>query len=137
MYLVDVAPNAPALDEMPDELRKEAVWITHVWEGNTSDVHGKNHRALELLDLYRKAKLIITSRLHCALPALSYGTPVIFLYYNMQDVRFTGLLDSVSVLGKDTIYWNDLQKHARKTRDWDIKVAAMTNTVREWAQSLP
>jgi hypothetical protein len=137
VYLVDVPANAPQLSEMPDHLRQDNVMATHVWDGNNMDVHGKNHRALELLEMYSRAKLVVTSRLHCALPALSFGTPVLFLYYNMEDVRFKGLLDSVSVLGRDTIYWDDLSRHTRKTRDWDLKVSAMTNTVKEWCQALP
>lgn len=137
VYLVDVAANAPQLKEMPDHLRSRMIVITHVWEGDNADVHGKNHRAQELLDQYARAELVITSRLHCALPALSYGTPVLFLYHNMEDARFTGLLDSVSVLGRDHIYWNNLSQHRRKTRDWDIKVNAMTETVKSWCESLP
>jgi len=34
----------------------------------------------KLLDVYQEAKLVITSRLHCALPCLALGTPVILLY---------------------------------------------------------
>lgn len=34
----------------------------------------------KLLDTYQSAKLVITSRLHCALPCLALGTPVILLY---------------------------------------------------------
>ena len=136
VYLVDVPEHTPQMTDMPEHLCRQCTVITHVWDGEPSDVHGKNHRALELLDMYSRAKLVITSRLHCALPALSYGTPVLFMYCNMQDVRFRGLLDSVSVVGRDEIHWHDLERHARRTRDWDIKVHAMTNTVREWAQSL-
>lgn len=38
----------------------------------------KNVKAL--LDVYQGAKLVITSRLHCALPCLALGTPVLLLY---------------------------------------------------------
>lgn len=34
----------------------------------------------ELLKTYQSAKLVITSRLHCALPCLALGTPVLLLY---------------------------------------------------------
>lgn len=137
VYFVDVQQNAPQLKDMPKHLKDQAISLTHVWDGNTTDVHGKNHRALELLEKYSRAKLVITSRLHCALPALSFGTPVVFLYYNMQDARFTGLLDSVAVAGRDPIYWDDLQRHTRKTRDWELKVGSMVDTVAGWAHGLP
>lgn len=34
----------------------------------------------KLLEVYQESKLVITSRLHCALPCLALGTPVILLY---------------------------------------------------------
>ena len=34
----------------------------------------------KLLKTYQKAKLVVTSRLHCALPCLALGTPVLLLY---------------------------------------------------------
>jgi len=45
------------------------------------------------LERYARAKLVITSRIHCALPCLAMGTPVIFIHKNMQDPRFGGLLE--------------------------------------------
>jgi hypothetical protein len=50
-------------------------------------------RALERLKLYSEASLVITSRLHCALPCVAFGTPVLFLHRNMKsDCRFDSLL---------------------------------------------
>lgn len=34
----------------------------------------------ELLECYQKAKCVITTRLHCALPCLALGTPVLLIY---------------------------------------------------------
>lgn len=41
----------------------------------------------QLLDVYQGAKLVITSRLHCALPCLALGTPVLLLYD--EDKEYT------------------------------------------------
>ena len=49
--------------------------------------------AEELLRRYAQAKLVITSRLHCALPCLAFDTPVIFVNKNLEDPRFAGLLE--------------------------------------------
>jgi len=38
------------------------------------------------------AQMVITSRLHAALPAIAFGIPVIFVHRNINDPRFTGLL---------------------------------------------
>jgi hypothetical protein len=35
--------------------------------------------AERLLDLYARAELVVTTRLHCALPCLAFGTPVLFV----------------------------------------------------------
>src|SRR5690606_10514170 len=46
------------------------------------DTYTENEKFLlaeELLNKYSTAKLVITSRIHCALPCLALGTPVIYL----------------------------------------------------------
>lgn len=53
----------------------------------------KFQRAEKLLKRYSMAKLVITSRLHCALPCLAFGTPVIFVSKSLNDPRFRGYLD--------------------------------------------
>ncbi len=51
-------------------------------------------RASELLQTYAQVRLVLTSRLHCALPCLALGTPVIFLRRDAKtNPRFAGLSD--------------------------------------------
>ena len=50
---------------------------------------------------YSKARLIVTSRLHCALPALSMGIPVLFVREKLDDKRYAGALDWISQIGFD------------------------------------
>ena len=53
-------------------------------------------KARALLRRYSSAKLVITSRLHCALPCLALGTPVLLLRQDIQsDPRFDGLRELV------------------------------------------
>jgi hypothetical protein len=53
-------------------------------------------KAQQMLTLYNSAKLVITSRLHCALPCLALGTPVILLRRGIKsDPRFAGLRELV------------------------------------------
>jgi len=49
--------------------------------------------AERFLERYAKAKLVVTSRLHCALPCLAFGTPVVFVHKNLKDPRFGGLVE--------------------------------------------
>ncbi len=52
-------------------------------------------RAQELLDLYARASCVVTSRLHCALPCLAMGTPVLLVDVAHDQERFGGLHDFV------------------------------------------
>lgn len=49
------------------------------------------HRARELLALYASASCVVTTRLHCALPCLAIGTPVLLINYSADPYRFAGL----------------------------------------------
>jgi len=95
----DYPPGCPELLEklVPESIKKQALYFTH--EDTVTDPAGNPHakleRAQKLLDTYAQAKLIITTRLHCALPSVAFDTPVIFLHKNLDDPRFKGLLNLV------------------------------------------
>ena len=78
-----------------ESIRKTAKYIYH---GMTVDTLPKTYadriaKASALLNTYKHAKLVITSRIHCALPCLAYGTPFVFLHSNMaNDCRFDPIL---------------------------------------------
>ena len=54
-------------------------------------------KADEILKLYSNAKYVITSRIHCALPCLAMGTPVVFIEkeYDSEfsNCRFGGIIE--------------------------------------------
>lgn len=60
-----------------------------------------------LIERYAKAKLVITSRIHCALPCLALGTPVYFVnagygeMFSLND-RFNGIIDLFNIIDQDT-----------------------------------
>ena len=60
-------------------------------------------KARELLGEYAGARLVITSRLHTALPCLALGTPVLFVSNNQNDERFSGLSDLLNVVTIESI----------------------------------
>ena len=59
--------------------------------------------AEDFLEKYATAKLVITSRLHCAIPCLAFGTPVIFIHYGFKDEYDTCRLKGITELF-NTIY---------------------------------
>src|SRR5262249_33119050 len=105
-------------EELPSDLTflNKAKWTaTHFglrglykWESGESMLRDAGQRlnklrhdsraamAQQLLKLYSSAKLVITSRLHCALPCVAFGTPVILLRRGIEsDPRFAGLRELV------------------------------------------
>lgn len=66
--------------------------ITHGISQNL--VHDQNARlkyAEELLEKYKKARYVVTSRLHAAMPCLAFETPVLLITTQSDQYRFDGL----------------------------------------------
>ena len=61
----------------PSEIQKKAIYVTH----NVQSRDSLNRFTLgyNMLKKYASAKLVITQRIHCALPCVAMGTPVIFI----------------------------------------------------------
>lgn len=79
-----------------DDLLESATFINQEPKANTYSDKEKFAMAEDLLHKYAKAKLVITSRIHCALPCLAMGTPVIFInsFDSFVDsCRFDGILE--------------------------------------------
>ena len=78
-----------------DELLSDACYTTQ--SINKISTEDGLTKADEYLKMLCNAKLVITSRIHCALPCLAMGTPVIFLnggfYSPVDHCRFDGILD--------------------------------------------
>ena len=53
----------------------------------------KFDEAKRLLSIYASAELVVTSRIHVALPCLAFGTPVIFIKPERDVERFDGIID--------------------------------------------
>ncbi|WP_183568333.1 polysaccharide pyruvyl transferase family protein [Mucilaginibacter sp. SP1R1] len=77
------------------ELLTKAKYITQLAEDAPSEQGFKI--AEDYLNKLRNAKLVITSRIHCALPCLAMGVPVIFIQggfaAKVDNCRFDGIVD--------------------------------------------
>jgi hypothetical protein len=70
---------------VPKTILDSAEYLSHDVKPYQYNWHGyKLQRVHWLLKRYAEAKLVITSRLHCALPCLAFGTPVVFLHKNLS-----------------------------------------------------
>ena len=77
---------------LPAELKEQAVYYTHI-------IPGKNREAIKrvyarlMLKMYRtEARLVVTTRLHCLLPCVAMGIPVIF-FNNPDNYRTSWVRD--------------------------------------------
>lgn len=90
-------------------VREKAIYTFHTLKPNSIPDEQRFDMAADLLRQYAKAKLVITSRIHCALPCLALGTPVIFI--NSFDdpsnqSRIKGLVDFFNRIDLNTITWD-------------------------------
>jgi hypothetical protein len=79
-----------------EEILREAIYLTHELPVKTHTDEEKFIIAENLLHKYAKARLVITSRIHCALPCLAFNTPVIYIngFESFVDTcRFDGILE--------------------------------------------
>ena len=104
IYITDVKPQYQTL--LPKWIVQKANFVTHgVYYGVTKSMLTKKRfvDAYERLRNYSRAKLVITQRIHAALPCVAIGTPVVFLDGTKMSApdmksrksaqRFKGLLD--------------------------------------------
>ncbi len=83
---------------LPPEIAKKAKYVTNFLNAENISYEERISKAEELLKKYATARLVVTSRLHTALPCLAFGTPVLFVTENPDDERFSGLLELLNVL---------------------------------------
>lgn len=77
---------------LPATLQEQAYYSTHYIPGNLRETI-KRIYATNLLNRYKhEAKLVITSRLHCLLPCIAMGIPVVF-FNNSTDYRVSWVKD--------------------------------------------
>ena len=84
---------------IPDAYKDKVTYVSHFSDDlNNLDAQARMSQAKQLLDRYAKAKIVFTSLIHCALPCVALGTPVVFIDFgfNNNDAkrdRFNGIID--------------------------------------------
>lgn len=130
-----------------DEVLINAEYLTHdLPQSLFRNNEDKMQYAKSLIHKYAKAKLVVSSRLHCALPCIALGTPTIFI--NSQKLeegvsrggsngRFDGLIDLMNTLyceGYDIIAKDNIMKmHLRQkiSLDSEIPVSEKHQTIKK------
>ncbi|MHA7059200.1 polysaccharide pyruvyl transferase family protein [Aquimarina sp. M1] len=109
------------------EVLDSASFINQEPPSKTYTDEQKFDMAVELLNKYARAKLVITSRIHCALPCLAMGTPVIFVngFDSFVDsCRFDGILElfnRIDIDSKTGAYTSNFGLEGQITKDTIVK----------------
>ncbi len=125
ILLVDLTPAMMA--KLPLSIRTQGVQLTHILpKGLTHAV--KMERASQMINRYRRAKFVITSRLHAALPCRAMNVPCVMMIEDTQDVRWGGLIDFLTTCGPSDPWNVDIDHFAYPL---DSKLSQLQNDIRE------
>ncbi|MBI1371011.1 MAG: hypothetical protein GC162_20445 [Planctomycetes bacterium] len=75
---------------IPESIRHNTTFVTHHVEASCPKPK-RFALARALLETYRQARLVVTSRLHAALPCVAMGTPVVLIEPRYEPMRLSGL----------------------------------------------
>lgn len=122
-----VSRDKQILDHIPKFLGK-VIFINHYSE--TNDFHENRNRSIKLLNRYKsKGKLLVTTLLHCALPAIAMGIPVVVIYpfnhkkgHISDQQRFSSLERLVKVYSFNHTSEIDWQGHVVDVSKIKIKI---------------
>ncbi len=89
-YVCAVDLPLAALRRLRSATSRQVVIATHQ-VGRDAGYGERAYLAQRLLSLYAHAHCVVTTRLHCALPCLALGVPVLFLKQAKDAYRFSGL----------------------------------------------
>ncbi len=94
-----------------------------------------------VLNLYRKAKCVVTARLHAAMPCLAFETPLLMLYAETPgayDPRFIGLVELTNHTSRQEFlggeYSYDFDNPPKNPKDYVPIRENLINTVCEWVE---
>ena len=81
-------------------------FVRHEYKKQEIPTHEQRFEiARNILRKYARARLVITSRIHCALPCLALGTPVVLVTKKYDNLRYGGLSELLN-----HVWLNDLGK---------------------------
>lgn len=101
IYVVDLEDAYATY--IQSKTKSQVVSLTHIIDARTSP-EKRLELTKEILEKYKKAKAVVTSRLHAAMPCLAYGTPVLLLNIQTDPYRLDGLRELTWNCSKDEFF---------------------------------
>lgn len=119
VFRVDTDAQVHYIQHVPIDFAQfnDAKQVTHELQDKAIKFNpvARLHQAQKLLGVYKHARLVITNRLHCALPCRAFNTDVLFCPPNYAtDMRFGGLYE---YLGNNGVTENGKLNLAHRTVD--------------------
>ena len=122
-------PKAKLTDFVPQDVIEAGIRQEHYVSANKDNIDLYSD-AKNLLKKYARAKGVVTSRIHCALPCLALETPVLFVMEGLKDEkqhmsRFRGILDHINILTTqpkkelDLLFGREMNVYHPNDIDWD------------------
>lgn len=136
IYAVDISKECA--NYIRSKTKSKVVEITHAVPHEIAHDHAARLRYAEsLLNKYRKAKCVVTARLHCTMPCLAFETPVLF--FGAPGGRFDGLANLVHHCSykeflKGTVDF-DLENPPPNSDDYLELKESLIQSVSEWVDS--
>ncbi len=124
-FLVDVSPELAG--HIPKEIQDTAIYFEHEFYGEfcTDNFIRAEQLAKKALSLYANdASMVITSRLHCASPAIALGIPTIFAPNRFLS-RFSWLDRLLPIYTQDEFHnidWNPNPVHYDQIKNEMIRI---------------
>jgi hypothetical protein len=88
--------------------------------------------AEKLINTYAKAELVITSRIHCALPCLGLDTKVLYIYNDLQTKASSCRMDGLKQLF-NIVHWDGYKLYSDiKPNNEKIKVTNCPPNKKDW-----
>lgn len=112
-FLVDVPEET--IEKLPVKIKNNAERVTHNYKYREYPVTKEESEEFEncakqLLEKYKnEAKLVITPRIHCAMPCIAMGIPVILIIKDIENCRLDvldGIIPKYSPEDIPIINWN-------------------------------
>lgn len=80
-------------EKIAKDVRDQSRFLSHSFAWNFAPAHLRLELAKEFINIYARAKFVITSRIHAALPCLAIGTPVLLITTKLtkDEYRLRGI----------------------------------------------
>lgn len=96
------------------QAQEEIFYTSQLMDPSQFSEQERRQGALELLKSIASAKMVVTSRIHTALPAVAFNTPVLFLADGLDHPNQKSRLEGIDS------FFHSIQSHELKNKSYEI-----------------